>query len=345
VQTGGANSADIVGDPDLPSTTSYITGYFAPGVPQPIATSIIHLLFVGDLMFDRAVAEHAQKFGIDSLFTNIDRLFLGTHAVIGNLEGTITNEQSLSIENNSILRFTFNPIFAGLLKKNAFTTVSLANNHALDFGKSGYVQTEENLQAAGIVPFGSPFNNENISTKITADGKTICFIGYHDLFTSDPTSAFQEIKNIRPACSYITLFAHWGVEYVSTATDRQRMLAHQFIDAGADLVIGSHPHVVETVEVYKNKAIFYSLGNFMFDQSFSFGTEHGLAVNVEWNGAQTQFTLVPTTLRHAEVSVADITDQAKILSALVDKNTPQDITSAIMKTKSFTLWNTSQSNQ
>ena len=83
----------------------------------------------------------------------------------------------------------------------------------------------------------------------------------------------------------------------------------------------------------------------MFDQNVSFETEHGLAVNVEWNDAQTQFTLVPTTLQHAEVSVADTTNQAKTLSMLVDKNTPQDIASAIIKTKGFTLWNTNSNNQ
>ena len=338
IQTGGINSADIVGDPDLMETTGYVSGYFKKGNSEKIDGDV-HLLFVGDIMLDRAIAQHARKYGVDSLFAKVERLFLGTHAVIGNLEGTITDKPSISEKDTSILRFTFDPKFATLLKKLHFTTLSLANNHALDFGKDGYDQTKNNLHGANITTFGSPQNNDNASVRLSVQGKTICLVGYHDLFTPDPTPALEEIKNIKSSCSHIVLFAHWGIEYSPKASERQKMLAHKFIDAGADLIIGSHPHVVQPIEIYKNKAIFYSLGNFIFDQNFSVETKQGLTVHVEWGDEKMRFTLVPISIERGEVKIAEPFIRDRVISALVDKYLLDNITSDIMKKQEFTLWN------
>ena len=336
VQTGGTNSADIIGNPDLMETTSYISGYFAPGSSQE-KNKDVHLLFVGDIMLDRIIALHAKKYGVDSLFAKVERLFLGTHAVVGNFEGTITSEPSVSEKDFSLLRFTVDPAFAGLLGRLHFTALSLANNHAFDFGKDGYEQTKSNLRAAGVSPFGSPQNSDNLSARILTQGKTICLVGYHDLFNPDPKSTLLEIKSMKESCSYIVLYAHWGVEYAGTPSERQKMLAHEFVDAGADLVVGTHPHVVEPLEIYRNKAIFYSLGNFIFDQDMSFDTEHGLAVHVEWNEARTRFTLVPVSIERGEVSIASPADRKRVISALVGAGLPADASSDIIKKQEFTL--------
>jgi poly-gamma-glutamate synthesis protein (capsule biosynthesis protein) len=336
VQTGGINSADIVKDPQLISTTSYLTGYFMPG--EPMAATTTHLLFVGDMMFDREIAKHATAHGPESLFANIERLFLGNHAVIGNLEGTITNKPSVAARDYSVLHFTFNPLFAALLEKMGVTAVSLANNHALDFGGDGYRQTLQYVQQAHIASFGSPRNDMNLSTQLTVQGKKLCLVGYHDLFVPNDTPIVQEIKNIRPDCGLVVVFTHWGVEYQISATARQKMLAHHFIDAGADIVIGAHPHVVEPIEIYKNKAIFYSLGNFVFDQKLSFATEHGLAVQVEYNDDMTRFTLVPTALVDDEVHIAPAAEAEKVLQ-VAGNSLSADMRSAILKTNTFILWN------
>jgi hypothetical protein len=125
------------------------------------------------------------------------------------------------------------------------------------------------------------------------------------------------------------------------------MLGHTFVDAGADLVIGAHPHVVQPIEVYKDKAIFYSLGNFIFDQNISFATEHGLAVNVEWDDEKTLFTLLPTTILKGEVEIADPQDSRKVLELVTkDQNfLSNNISSAIIKTKQFIIWNNKINNQ
>ncbi len=303
-------------------------GYLSviPVLEKPkVITNPVDVLFVGDIMLDRNVAVHAEKYGTSTLFSNIAPIFSGPDVVVGNLEGTITNNKSVSQANHSILHFTFDPKYAPILKNTGFSVLSLANNHALDFGVSGYDQTVTHLINADIAPFGSPMNDRNLSTKIFAKSQNICFVGYMDLFSPDPAPAIQDIKNIRSDCSKIVLFAHWGEEYHATSTARQKMLAHSFIDAGADLVIGSHPHVVEPYEIYKNKAIFYSLGNFIFDQNFSYATMHGLVVNVLWDNNKTTFTLMPTTINNEEVQLADPEDAEKVMATstftLVDDGT------------------------
>lgn len=337
VLTDSINSADIVGDPEIMETTGYISGYFQEGQIQK--SDKLHLLFVGDIMLDRGVAEHARKHGLDSLFGKVERLFLSTHAVIGNLEGTITNNESVSQKDNSILRFTFDPKFAEVLSNLNFSAVSLANNHSFDFGRDGYDQTKQYLNNSDLLYFGTPTNSENLSTRISINDREVCLVGYHDLFTRKPEPVVQEIQTIRDDCSGVVVLPHWGVEYVDTPNARQRMLAHQFIDAGADMVIGTHPHVVQTVEIYNNKPIFYSLGNFMFDQYFSFETLHGLAVHLEWGEENMQFTLVPVSITGTEAKIAEPKERNIILSTLVDTKLPDDIITSILKNKTFTLWN------
>jgi poly-gamma-glutamate synthesis protein (capsule biosynthesis protein) len=349
--TGHMNSSDIVGEPDLLSTTSYITGYFAmPMATQsstpssvPITSGTISMLFTGDVMLDRAVALHAQKDGFDSLFTQLNRLFLGSDMVIGNLEGTLTDNKSVSQKNFSSMRFTFDPSYAEKLAGLGFTGFSLSNNHSFDFGQDGFYQTKRNLAGAGIFSFGSPYNDQSLSTEITVQGKSVCLVGYLELFRPDPTSVLNEIKRLRPQCDLLILTTHWGVEYSTIETTAQKELAHEFIDAGADMIIGSHPHVVEPLEIYRGKAIFYSLGNFMFDQNFSYDTEHGLTVEIERNATSTIFTLIPITIKAEQASISDKADRLKTLEAVIN-NAQADglsntVISDIMKTYSFSLNN------
>lgn len=276
----------------------------------------VKMLFVGDMMFDRGVAAHVEKYGIDSLFAGVEDLFAGNDAVIGNLEGTITTQPSISRKNNSILRFTFDPKFADLLGRMKFTAVSLANNHALDFYGSGFRETKMHLDARGILHFGSPMNDAALSTSFVRNGKNICLIGYHDLYVQNEQTVVDEIGRTRSACSYVVVLPHWGVEYRDRQSARQTELGHLFIDAGADLVIGTHPHVVQPLEIYKNRAIFYSLGNFIFDQGLSFATEHGLIVIVGLTEDTQSFRLIPTTITKGEVSVSGIAEADKVLQRL-----------------------------
>ena len=300
-------------------------------LPQPVKT-----LFVGDIMLDRNVAVHARAVGDEAFFAGVRDLFSGKDLLIGNLEGAITDNPSIAQIDHSTLRFTFDPHFAQLLADVGFDAFSSANNHALDFGEDGYQQTRAYLVAVGIAPFGSPLNNEHLATSLAVGDKQICLVGYMQLFNPDPTSVIAKIKEIRSSCDYIIVMSHWGVEYQHAPTAAQQDLAHQFIDAGADVIIGSHPHVVEPLEIYKNKAIFYSLGNFLFDQSFSPQVKRGLTVQIDFESSKTTFTLVPVNT-YEEVSIAATTTAKAVLEDVVTQNLPEDIASSILKTGSFEL--------
>ncbi len=294
-------------------------------------------VFVGDIMLDRAVAQHAKKLGKEHIFSGVEYVFRTADAVIGNLEGTISSRQSIALPGSSVLRFTFDPSYATLLKQVGFTAVSLANNHSLDFGHAADTETREHVHAADILTFGSALNSRALSTIIPIKGNSFCMVGYHDLFVPDPSGVLVEIQNIRPNCSKVTVFVHWGSEYTHVPSDRQRSLSHAFIDAGADLVIGAHPHVVQPVEIYNGKAIFYSLGNFVFDQNFSFATMHGLMVVIDWGPDRTRFELIPVSIRNGQVTIAGSEERGKVLETLIDSSVTHDVATSIRAMGEFVV--------
>ncbi len=284
-----------------------------PMLPKPV-----RVLFVGDLMLDRNVAVAAHDLGQESLIATSTRdLFASADLRVGNLEGTITTNASIAQRNSKILRFTFDPKLAEyVLTTLHFNAVSLANNHTLDFGKFGYDDTRFNLGQWGVPSFGQPFNESNPSTTLQTKDGSFCLVGYNATFDASSTPVLAEVVRLHANnCWKIVVFAHWGQEYQTHSNQAQQQDAHAFIDAGADLVIGSHPHVVEEVETYKGKAIFYSLGNFLFDQNFSWETTHSLAVRVDFGEQNTSFVLVPLTIEDQQVSVAQGEHRQKILTA------------------------------
>lgn len=278
--------------------------------PEPDPT----ILFVGDVMLDRSVARHARAQGTTTLFAGVADFLSQADARVGNLEGSITHNPSIAEVDNTILHFTFNPGLAeSVLKPLNFTALSLANNHSYDFGRSGFDATQEYLEVWGIKPFGNPYNARDLSTTIEVRGRQFCLVGYHSLYDPGTTEVVAEIQTIQPGCYRTIVFAHWGDEYEPVANAAQVAAAHAFVDAGADLVIGAHPHVVQNVEEYKGKAVFYSLGNFMFDQNFSWATTHGLAVKASFGGEETAFALTPITIKNQQASLSNEADSARVL--------------------------------
>jgi len=240
----------------------------------------LSILAFGDMMLDRTVYAKIQKANdFNYPFLNIDSFLKTGDLRIANLEGPITKYQSVS-NGKSRMRFTTSPNFLEVLKSR-FDVVSLANNHMLDFGESGYGQAKELLASAGIDFFGDYKNRtENLSTIVEKNKIKIGFIGYHDLIDEGIDRVITEIKKIRNESDFVIVMSHWGNEYQKTSSKRQQEEARKFIDAGADLVLGGHPHVVQGFEEYNGKMIFYSLGNFIFDQYFSQDTMEGLGVEI-----------------------------------------------------------------
>jgi poly-gamma-glutamate synthesis protein (capsule biosynthesis protein) len=249
----------------------------------------IQLLFVGDLMFDRGIRYYALKNGGNEfIFEKISPTLLSNDLVVANLEGPITSAKSMSItakqDRPESITFTFDPSLAKTLFNENIRMVDLGNNHILNFGAQGVEETEKYLNQAGVEYFGVPQTKQSIIKDI--NGIKIAFVSYNyyefrgDLAKAQK-AAIDEIKKVRPLADVVIVFCHWGDEYKLNNNEAQKILAHQFIDQGTDLVIGSHPHIIQPMEEYNGKRIYYSLGNFIFDQYFNENVRNGLGVVVK----------------------------------------------------------------
>lgn len=156
--------------------------------------------------------------------------------------------------------------------------VNLANNHAGNYGIDGINKTMSFLKDNNIQITGT-----DGPTVIDVRGLKFAFLGYNEIGHKEQGISWaedekikQEIGQARSLADLVVVTFHWGTEYVSQPTNRQRELAHLAIDSGADLIIGNHPHWIQPVEIYKNKMITYAHGNFVFDQMWSQKTKEGV---------------------------------------------------------------------
>lgn len=269
-----------------------IAEMIVPELPQPI-----RLLFAGDVMMDRGVRRSIEKkFGGDyrALFANTPYI-ADADIAFANLEGTA----ALSGRNvGSRFSFHMNPVSVEALRGTGFDVVSFANNHVGDWSREAFDETLGHLRSNGMLYAGAGMNYADAAAVrvIEVRGVKVGFLAATDvgpnwlkatdtepgiLLASDP-SLPQIVANAKTQVDVLVVSFHWGNEY-SPANARQEMLAHAAIDAGADIVVGAHPHVMQRVEEYKGKIIYYSLGNFIFDQYFSEHTMRGMVATVAIN--------------------------------------------------------------
>src|SRR3989344_1281894 len=277
----------------------------------------VSIIAFGDIMLDRNVRKLMGEEGGMYPFSNITELFPDNDIIYINLEGPITPFPSKTIDfRNKTLQFTFATTTAPLLKRLGFTLLGLANNHTYNFGKSGFYYTKQFLVENNLDYFGDPLNENELSIIKEINGMKIGFVGFHEFGSKEYTKVFDEIKRLDPETDFLIVTPHWGVEYNTSFTNEQQTYARAFIDAGADLVLGAHPHVIEPIEIYKDKVIFYSLGNFIFDQDFSYNTMHGLAVHIALNPERVEYSLLPLALAKAQASLTPQADYEKIIGTL-----------------------------
>jgi len=315
------NSAEFSKTLNLLETTSYVTGYFEPG--QSSVVSGIHsvnILAVGDLMLDRYIRTVINDKGFDYLFEPVARLFDGTDLNVANLEGCFTDFTSIPEEENSNLHFTFDPKLILNLKSYNFNLVNLANNHSANFGAEGLAHCQKYLDDGKLEYFGDPFNKDQVSLIKEIRGRKIAFVGFHQFYKSELSaqSIINEIRRIQTISDFIIVYPHWGTEYEAGFTGQQQKWAHDFIDAGADLIIGTHPHVIEPIELYKNKIIFYSLGNFIFDQTWDPSVRNGLAVGLTISDNNLQMYLLPMEMRDWQLHLLEPKNSDIVLNKLAD---------------------------
>lgn len=310
--------------------TSYFTGYFAPKeqAPAPAARVTIHAF--GDIMLDRSVRTTLATKGAEYPFQKIARFMDGSDIVLANLEGPFTSSPSKTYPGGP-LTFTFDPKHAPTLRKFGVNVVSLANNHTLNFGTSGLQQTRQILKKTGIAYFGDPSNKTELSHIETVHGMRVGFVGFHQFINNDPRIVSEEIRRIRAKTDVLIVMPHWGIEYETKKPHASAIrAAHEWIDAGADVVIGAHPHVVQPLELYKGKMIFYSLGNFIFDQQFSEDVKTELSVGLVVEPQQISFHLFPMYNQGIQITVSEKQKRDILLTTLARNSiVPDTMRSAI----------------
>jgi len=248
-----------------------------PATAAEIKIDVVSVAFVGDVMLD-GLPGNMIRGGKDP-FDAIADILSDSDIRIANLECVIA---TTGRRIDKPFNFRAHPRTIELLKRH-FDAVSLANNHTGDFGVEAFEQMLYLLDQQGLAYFGGGYNLHHAHTPLLIDrnGIRIAFLGYNEFlprsFEADfdrPGHAWSEdeqvILDIRNARSIhgadlVIPYMHWGFENEPVANSRQRQLARLMIDAGADAVVGSHPHVVQDVEHYKGKPVIYSLGNFVFD--------------------------------------------------------------------------------
>ena len=237
----------------------------------------LRVVFVGDIMLDDTPGQVVAA-GRDP-FAAVADLLRDADYRIGNLECPIaTVGQPME---SKIYSFRAHPRVLPMLER-YIDAVSVANNHSGDYGKAAFLETLAQLDSKGILHFGGGANATSAHRPLWLErnGLRIAVLGYNEfkprsfeagamtpgIAWSEDSHVVSDIRAARKAGADVVIpFMHWGWERETTPSERQRKLARKMIDAGADIVVGSHPHVVQGAEIYKGKPIIYSLGNFIFD--------------------------------------------------------------------------------
>lgn len=196
-------------------------------------------------------------------FKNTKSIFKADDITTANLETTFTDSTQRA---DKLFNFKAPASYAKILNEGCIEAVNISNNHIYDYGQAGFEDTKKALKANNIAYFG-----EGSTYVKEIKGIKLCFLGYRG-FTYDNNflkKVQNDIKNLKMQnCTVIVNF-HWGSENAYYPDSVQKYLAHYAVDCGADLILGHHPHVIEGAEQYKNRFIFYSLGNFCFGGNFN----------------------------------------------------------------------------
>ncbi len=317
-----ANDTSHYKDLPLSSTVTYeILGRYLQlyGSHQPKKESdAIHLVAFGDIMLGRFVRTLMDENGLDYPFQKMDDSYLRVNdLLLANLEGPITNK---AIRTNTGMNFGFFPDVAPILKNHHFDLLSQANNHTLDKGDDGYNESINFIKEQGITPFGHQRDITDITAaKTIIRGQKLAFIGLEEVNSPLPDqAALDKIKSLVAEDYKVIVYPHWGIEYQNRPNQRQRDLAHAWIDAGAYAVIGHHPHVIQSYETYNGRPIFYSLGNAIFDQYWSVPTQEGLSIAMIIEDDQTIIYFLPIKLDQSQPRLMNEEETRVQLQKLVE---------------------------
>ncbi|NVN92739.1 MAG: CapA family protein [Desulfuromonadales bacterium] len=269
---------------------------------------------VGDIMLAGRWAPTLRKAGYDYPFGGVRAELARGDINLANLESPLARGGTEF--SSKKFRFRAEPEVANALHSAGFNLVTLANNHSMDFGWAALKETRQHLSNAGIawIGAGENLNEARQMALYTIKGKKIAFLGYSltqpiEFFAGSTRPGTMpgyanlvtaDVANARKQADYVIVSFHWGREASGTVQSYQRDTAHRAIEAGADVIIGHHPHVLQGVERYKGGIIFYSLGNFTF-ASKSTTADVSAIVRLRLNNSQREAELLPLDVLHRRV--------------------------------------------
>jgi poly-gamma-glutamate synthesis protein (capsule biosynthesis protein) len=247
-----------------------------------LASDSLSITFTGDVLLDRGVRQFVEHRSVDKLFSPfVDSVFQNSDLVVANLECPATKIRQPAFKQYI---FRAEPEWLQTLKAHGITHLNLANNHSVDQGRIGLADTKKNIQETGMIPVGAGDNMQEAAQPVllASTPRNVYLLTSLQMplenfsYLPDKTSISHEdldslktrvrqLKETDPCC-YIIVSLHWGGEHTLRPVPLQRQQAHQLIDAGVDALICHHTHTLQTIEQYQGKPIYYSIGNFIFDQ-------------------------------------------------------------------------------
>lgn len=253
----------------------------AGALPKPYSEGgpRVKMAFVGDVIFASTVETLLKKNGYDYPYPDLLDELAKPDITAANLETPVTLKGS---EQKKEYTYRSHPDALAAFKAAGFDVVNLANNHIMDYGTEGLLDTLSYLDKAGILRTGAGVDDQEAYKPaiIEKNGIKVAFLGFSHKVPDpswkagrnkpgttqlyDPKQAMDAIALAKKNADLVVVMAHWGIERDDKPQDIHRKMAKSFIDAGADLIIGTHPHVLQSLEAYKGKWIAYSLGNFLF---------------------------------------------------------------------------------
>lgn len=319
--------------PSIPATSTTAR-------PAPAASAPLTLAAGGDVIGDRKVGEFIDARGGEAALAGVAPLLSRADVAFVNLESPASDQGSPNPEKDVVFRGR--PQLVDGLRAAGVDFVSLANNHTLDWGPAALSDTLERLSSAGIGAAGA---GENLAAArkpavVEVNGDHAALLAYSLILPAgfpageeragvnpgrpDQDRLLGDIRSAAETYEWVIVSVHWGVEYEPAANADQRALAHRMVEAGADVVLGHHPHVIQGLEIYRDSLIAYSLGDFVFDH---YSRETGEAFVLEATLREGQ----PPTLKITPVYLTDdhgipavVTDEAadRILTRLATLSSP-----------------------
>jgi len=269
---------------------------------------------VGDIMLSGSYKNIIDRHGYSFPFEATSGILKDSQVTVGNLELPITERGSEFTGKR--YRFRSPPKAAKSLREAGFSILTLANNHILDYGNDGLMDTISYLEYYGIRHAGAGQNlvEARKPSIVEVDGKRIAFLAYsltypdeffagpdrHGTAPGYPSFVAEDIRAAKRVSDHVFASFHWGRELERTPRPYQVRIARLAVDAGADVVLGHHPHVLQGIELYKGKVIFYSLGNFTFGSS-SKHADRSIIARIKLGKAIEGIEIIPLNVLNREV--------------------------------------------